>query len=236
VTDTVEAAPRPRLSWDCEPDAAGAVALVLHGGKSASFDPTDAGQLTAVRMRPFSRALAEAGAPDRLAVASIGYRYRGWNGEHASPVPDARWGLEQIRERYGDVAIVLVGHSMGGRTALRIADDSSVRAVLALAPWLPDGEPVAAPAGLPVLIAHGSWDKMTSPAGSRRWAERARRAGVDVCRLRVRAEMHPMIFRPHVWHRLAVGFTLGALGFAEMPGEVRRACKAAKNGDFDVAL
>jgi dienelactone hydrolase len=236
MTDVADVAPKPRLSFDGEPDAARAVALMLHGGRSKSFDPATPSQLTAVRMRPFARALADAGAAHHLAVASVGYRYRGWNDVDASPVADARWALDRVRERYGGVPIVLVGHSMGGRTALRITDDASVRAVVALAPWLPEGESVVAPAGLPVLIAHGSWDQMTSPAGSRRWAERARRAGVDVCRVRVRAEMHAMVFRPSTWHRLAVGFTLGALGFAEMPEDLRRACATAKDGYFDVAI
>lgn len=236
MTQTLSDAPTPQLHWQREPGEARAAVLVLPGGRSDSFDPATESQLTAVRMRPFARALAEAGAEHGLAVATARYRYRGWNGELASPVPDSRWALELIRERYGEAPLALVGHSMGGRTALRLAGDESVRSVVALAPWLPDGEPVTAPAGLPVLIAHGSRDLMTSSPGSRRWAERARRAGVDVCRLRVRAEMHAMIFRPGTWHRLATGFTLATLGLAPMPDPIARAREAAEHGDLDVAI
>ena len=35
--------------------------------------------------------------------------------------------------------VVLLGHSMGGRTAVAVADDPSVVGVVALAPWLPAG-------------------------------------------------------------------------------------------------
>ena len=39
--------------------------------------------------------------------------------------------------------VVVLGHSMGGRTACRVADHDLVRGVVALAPWLPPGESVA---------------------------------------------------------------------------------------------
>ena len=44
------------------------------------------------------------------------YAVRGWNQRVAappSPVPDARWALDEVRSELGDVPVVLLGHSMG---------------------------------------------------------------------------------------------------------------------------
>jgi alpha-beta hydrolase superfamily lysophospholipase len=189
-----------------------AVVLVLPGGRADSFAPTDTRQLTAVRMRPFARSLHRAGRTHGIAVWMLRYRYRGWNGTEMSPVPDAVWALDEVRRRHGDLPVVLVGHSMGGRTSLRVAGDERVRAVVALAPWLFDTEPVEQLAGRDVLIAHGDRDRVTSPRASRRYADRAAAAGARVGYVVVRGDMHGMLFRWRTWHRLATGFTLAALG------------------------
>lgn len=190
-----------------------AVALVLPGGKADSFDPTDANQLAALRMRPFARSLHRRGRSYGLAVWLVRYRYRGWNGAEMTPVADAQWALEEVRRRHGDVPIVLVGHSMGGRTALRVAGDESVRGVVALAPWLPNDEPVEQLAGRDLLIAHGDLDTVTSPRASRRYAERAKAVARRVVYVTVRGDMHAMLFRWRRWHRLTTEFALDALGF-----------------------
>jgi pimeloyl-ACP methyl ester carboxylesterase len=191
-----------------------AVVLVLPGGRADSFDPTDSRQLAALRMRPFARSLHRAGRRHGLAVWLVRYRYRGWNGADASPTRDAAWALDEVRRRHGDVPVVLVGHSMGGRTALRVAGDESVRAVVALAPWLPDGEPIDQLAGREILIAHGSLDAVTSPRTSRRYAERARSVAARVVYVTVRGDLHAMVFRWRAWHRLTTEFALSSLGFA----------------------
>lgn len=67
----------------------------------------------------------------------------GWNDPQApSPVPDARQVLARLPELVGDVPVVLLGHSMGARTAVAVADDPRVLGVVGLAPWLPEHEPV----------------------------------------------------------------------------------------------
>lgn len=184
------------------PASVRAVALVLHGGRERSYDAAHPSQLTAVRMRPFARALHRRGTDIGLAVASLGYRYRGWNGAEESPVADARWALAQLRDRHGDVPVVLVGHSMGGRTALRVGGDDAVAGVIALAPWLPPKDPVDQLAGTPVLIAHGNLDFVTSPRASRHFADRAREAGAAVTYVTVHGDNHAMLLRPGRWHRL----------------------------------
>ena len=198
--------PQPFLHVQPSVGSTRAVALVLPGGRADSFDRTDARQLTAVRMWPFARSLHRGGRRDGLSVLLLRYRYRGWNGEEMSPVPDAQWALRYVHARYGDVPVVLVGHSMGGRTALRVAGDESVRGVAALAPWLFDTEPVEQLAGREVLIAHGNLDRITSPNASRRYADRARVVAARVDYVSVRGDAHAMMLRAPTWHRITQRF------------------------------
>jgi pimeloyl-ACP methyl ester carboxylesterase len=189
-----------------------AVAIVLPGGRADSFELTQSRHLSAVRMRPFARSLHRAGRRAGLTVMLLRYRYRGWNGEEMSPVADVRWALDYAHARHGDVPVVLVGHSMGGRTALRVAGDGSVRGVAALAPWLPNDEPVEQLAGREVLIAHGTLDRVTSPRASQRFAERARGTASRVDYVAVRGDAHAMLLRARLWHRLATRFALRVTG------------------------
>lgn len=200
-----------------------AVALVLPGGKADSFDPTDPRQLTAVRMLPFARSLHRRGGRRGLAVWSVRYRYRGWNGTDTSPVHDAQWALDEVRRRHGDVPVVVVGHSMGGRTAMRVAGDESVRGVVGLAPWLPDGEPVEQLRGRRVLVAHGNADVVTSPRSAARFVARASGIATSGAFVTVRGDLHAMVFRWRTWHRLSTAFALDVLGISPMPPRIARA-------------
>ncbi len=84
--------------------------------------------MAVLRMVPFAWALRNAGARRGVAVWRVRYRVRGWNGPAPSPVTDVENVLERVRLAYGiDVPVVLVGHSMGGRTALRVAGHPNVR-------------------------------------------------------------------------------------------------------------
>ena len=87
-------------------------------------------QLAVRRMRPFARSLRPPAHARGLAVWSLQYRFRAGTAPTA-PVADATWALEQVTERYGDVPVVLVGHSMGGRTAVHVAGHSRVVAIAA---------------------------------------------------------------------------------------------------------
>lgn len=206
--------------------ATAAVVIVLSGGKPRSFAATDPGQLTAVRMRPFVASLHRAGRAHGLAVWTLRYRFRGWNGDERSPVADAQWALDEVRRRHGDVPVALVGHSMGGRTALAAGGDRSVRGVCALAPWTEASDPVEQLAGVTVLIAHGNLDKVTSPRASRQYATRAAAVGARVGYVVVKGDMHAMLFRWRRWHQLATGFSLGVLGIAPMPKRIEQALAA----------
>ncbi|MDF3301486.1 alpha/beta fold hydrolase [Streptomyces sp. K1PA1] len=176
--------------------------LVLHGGRAESRRASRPWHLAALRMRPFVRDLVAAAGPADVLVAQVRYRHRGWNGEPGDPVADVRRALAELEAVAGGIPVVLVGHSMGGRAALRAADDPRVRAVVALAPWCPPGEPVGPSAGKRVVVLHGSRDRVTSAAESAAFVRRARAAGAHAAMALVDGGDHGMLRRHRHWHRV----------------------------------
>lgn len=160
-----------------------------------------------LRMVPFARALAR---PDELAIARVRYRVRGWNGAAQSPVADARAALAEMRQRFPDIPIALLGHSMGGRAALYVADAPGVQAVVALAPWVEQYDRVEPLAGRRVLIMHSDRDGITDPTASAVFAKRAAQVA-EVSYLRVRGSDHAMLRRARLWHAAATAFAAAAL-------------------------
>lgn len=197
---------QPRLLGPTSGGPLARVALVLQGGRVRSQMSSRGHQLASVRMLSFARAIRQAGVP----AYRLRYRVRGWNadgGATPDPVGDARWALAEVRHRHGAAArVLLIGHSMGARTALWVAGDEQVTGVVALAPWCEAGDPVAQLAGRDVLIAHGTRDRITSPAASLAYARRAVAAGARVRRVEVDGETHAMLRRPRVWDRLVTDF------------------------------
>jgi alpha-beta hydrolase superfamily lysophospholipase len=200
----------PRLLWPAEIDQPRAVVLVLHGGKSRSRRPVRPWQGAVLRMAPFAKVIAEAGAGD-IAVASLRYAVRGWNGAEQSPLADTRLALEQIEARHPGVPLGLLGHSMGGRVALHLADDPRVNAIAALAPWVERQDRPRSHPGLHVLFMHGDLDRMTSPRASRAMATAMAGLGADVSYESVRGESHAMLRQASRWHREAAAFLVGHL-------------------------
>jgi dienelactone hydrolase len=197
--------PAPRLLWPMEVDQPGAVVLMLHGGRSRSTRRVRPWQGAVLRMRPFAGAVAAAGG-GAIAVASIRYAVRGWNAELASPLADTRLAIEQISAKHPGVPIGLLGHSMGGRVALHLADDERVGAIAALAPWVEPGDRARSHRGLHVLFMHGTLDRMTSPRASRAMADAMADLGADVTYDTVRGESHTMLRRAGRWHRESASF------------------------------
>ena len=198
------AVPEPYLELPERTTPPRVAVLVLHGGKANSRGPVEAGQLAVRRMQPFARDLAALG--NDLAVAKLRYRIRGWNDNGNDALADVAFALAALDARYGGVPTVLVGHSMGGRAALRSAGHRTVRGVIALAPWLPGTEPVEQLAGRDLVVLHGTRDRTTSPRASARFVTRAapltRRS---VC-LYVPWSGHGMLSRASTWHRLTAAF------------------------------
>lgn len=143
----------------------------------------------------------------RVTVAVLRYASRAWDGE-PTPLHDTRQALAQLRLRFPDLPILLLGHSMGGRVALRAAGEPGVTGVLALAPWLPEEppEPVDQLAGRRLLVLHGDKDVITDPDASARYVARARQAGVDAQLRLLHGLEHTMLWRAGRWHRRSVAF------------------------------
>lgn len=195
-TQAVLSTPRARVPLT------GAV-LLLHGGKAKSVEPVRRTSLAVARMRPFAAEINRRAGSRGVAAFLLRDRLSGWNGVDADPVVDARWALERIEQRYGPIPVVLLGHSMGGRAALRAAGYPRVTGVVALAPWVPEGEPVGQLRDRSVLIVHGSADRVTEPELSRSFAQRAQEDGVDVEYRVIPRGDHAMLRSAREWHALA---------------------------------
>jgi dienelactone hydrolase len=134
--------------------------------------------------------------------------------------------LDDLRRDHGPVPVVLVGHSMGARAAMRAAGHPSVIAAAGLAPWLPPGEPVDQLAGRRILLAHGAADAVTSPADTWAYADRARPLA-SVTQIEVRTGEHTLLWRAPLWHALAAAFTCVSLGVPAPSGSAATALTTA---------
>jgi len=200
----------PRLSFrghNAQPEA---VVLLLHGGEPDHMAAVRPFDISLLRMIPFGRSVLRAGR-GRISVATLRYAVRGWNGDQESPLPDARWALDRIAERFGNLPVGLVGHSMGGRVALRVGDYRGVHSVAALAPWLPPGEPIPSMNGRRVLLAHGTADRRTDPEETFRLAERLTAQGIEVDLVKFPGAHHSMVFPARPWHDLVGRFMVRTL-------------------------
>src|SRR4051794_26337654 len=191
------------------------VVLMLHGGRADGLDEVTETSASWRRSRWMMEQISARLAHADVSVWLLRYTVRGWNARVASPpspVLDARWALAQVRREIGDLSVVLLGHSMGGRTAVAVADDPNVTGVVALAPWLPPHEPTSPLAGKHLAAAHGRSDKITSYRQAQAFCHAAEGVAASV-------EFHDMgrvghyMFRTiPAWNRFAVDRSLALLG------------------------
>ena len=140
------------------------------------------------------------------ARAGVKNRIRGWNGAAQDPLVDARSAaLDRVRRALPGIPVVLVGHSMGGRVVLRLSDEPDVAGVAALAPWIA-GDARLPRSGTPVLLLHGTKDRITDPRRTAALARRFAVAGVDVRHVPIDGGDHPMLRQANRWHDTVADF------------------------------
>jgi alpha-beta hydrolase superfamily lysophospholipase len=184
------------------PERPEGVVLVLHGGGSRGGPMrVSPAQLSVLRMIPVAQRIARAGH-GRLAVLRLLNSRRGWDTTH-TPVDDVAWALGEIATRFGrELAVCLVGHSLGGRAALLSAGRPEVHGVVALAPWVHPNDVPPDVAGTPIVIIHGDEDRVASTDRSRRVAQALRRQ-TQVAYIIVEGGKHAMLSRRRYFDGLA---------------------------------
>ncbi len=183
------------------------IVLMLHGGAPRGLDPVGARSASLWRTTVMRDALSRQALRQDLSLWLLRFGVRGWNagvGAEPSPVPDARWALDQAAEQHPGVPVVLLGHSMGARTAVHVADHPAVAGVVGLAPWLDRTDPVRALAGRHLVVGHGSHDRITSPRASRAYVERAGRVAASTRFADLGPLGHYMLRRAGAWNRFAL--------------------------------
>jgi pimeloyl-ACP methyl ester carboxylesterase len=201
--------------YDAPGVARGAI-LVLHGGKPHSRQPIDGRSASWRRALWLQRDIARRAHQSGVGVWLLRYRERGWNGG-TDAAADARWALDELRVTLGDVPVVLLGHSMGARVAVHVADDPSVRGVVGLAPWWSSNDPVATLAGRTLTAAHGRRDRITSFRETTRYVERARSVADSAELVDMGPLGHYMLTGARRWHDVAIESSLEALRGSRRP-------------------
>jgi alpha-beta hydrolase superfamily lysophospholipase len=188
------------------------VVVVIHGGAEAGTSRVSWLGLAVLRMLPFAHVITRRsrGSGDDLAVLRLKNRIRGWNGRAQDPLVDARWALDRIRRTLPGIPVVLIGHSMGGRVVLRLSDEPDVAGVVALAPWIA-GDSRQPRTGMPVLLMHGTKDRLTDPRRTAALASRFTAAGVDVRHVQIDGGDHPMLRQANRWHDTVTDFVIEVL-------------------------
>jgi len=196
------------------PGGARGLVLMLHGGAEHGPHPIDERSLAYRRTRWMSRSIADRLEAGGVGVALLRFTVKGWNatgGAEPSPVTDARRALATIRDRYAGIPVVVLGHSMGARTAVRVADDPAVVGVVGLAPWLPPDDPVAQLAGKHLVAAHGRRDRITSARATARYVRRAEEVAASARFVDMGGLGHYMITGLRRWNATAVTESLHIL-------------------------
>ncbi|MGW1894755.1 alpha/beta fold hydrolase [Streptomyces sp. NPDC002004] len=207
-----------------------AAVITLHGGRADSYRASQPWHLAALRMHPVLRAAASAVSLQEAVLGQVRYRHIGWN--QGDPLRDAYRALDELEQLTGPVPVILIGHSMGGRAALRAASHPYVRGVVALAPWLPPEEPTRHLQGKRAVVLHGNRDRVTSPSASTHYIHRARTSQARAGIILIRHGDHAMLHRSGLWHRTVAGLVTDLL----LPDEQSSGLAAASYAATDPLL
>ena len=206
--------PSPGLTWTTPVFSPRGIVLMLHGGAKTGRKPVGSRSASFRRTSTMRDVLEPRILGNGLSLWLLRFSVRGWNADASkdpSPVVDARWAIDQAASAHPDLPVILLGHSMGARTAVHVADHDQVAGVVGLAPWLEPGDPVDTLSQKHLIVGHGSRDKITSASATRAYVDRA--AGVaasaqfeDMGRLG-----HYMLHRPQEWNAFALRSTVEIL-------------------------
>ena len=187
------------------------IVLMLHGGAKTGLQPVGSRSASLRRTTLMRDTLEPKLLRAGFSVWLLRYAVRGWNagaGPEPSPLPDARWALDRAAETHPEVPVVLLGHSMGARTAVHVAEHPSVVGVVGLAPWLEPSDPVRPLAGRHLVAGHGSRDKITSARATRAYVDRATGLAASAHFVDMGRLGHYMLHRPGDWNQFALHSTL----------------------------
>jgi pimeloyl-ACP methyl ester carboxylesterase len=129
--------------------------------------------------------------------AELRYRIKSWR-RFEECVEDARAAIEAA----GGERVVLLGFSMGGGVAIKVAAEPSVEQVIGLAPWIPPRLPLDGLSGRRFSVFHGSLDRPffgipgVSPQLSRAGFERALALGAEGDYTLIPGAVHGIAVRP----------------------------------------
>jgi dienelactone hydrolase len=135
----------------------------------------------------------------QLAFLELRYRVKSWR-RFDDCVADGAAALEAAHDR-GVGKVALLGFSMGGAVAVRIAADEAVSTVIGLAPWLPPELELDPLRGRRLAVVHGALDSPfpgvpgVRPSVSLAAVERARAAGAEVERVVIPGAVHAIALR-----------------------------------------
>jgi predicted esterase len=205
-----------RLSVTAAPARPTAAVLVLHGGSVESTMRVARLSPAALRMVPIAGVMAR--RLPSAAVYRLRFSVRGWNGDGAAVLRDARWAVDQLAVEHPGLPIVAVGHSLGARVAAQTARTAQeVVGAVGLAPWLVADDPVVGLQGVPLFVVQGTRDRTIPEHTTRAWLDRARAEGASVTSLIIERGGHPMLRYARRWHAFAVDGVRKVLATAE-PG------------------
>lgn len=201
-------APLPNVEALRSPPGATDLVILAHGGGVQADRPARNWHTGLLRVLQFGDVAADA-APGAV-IGLLRYRVRGWNGSAADLARDVQQVIDAASEQFE--RILLIGHSMGGRAVLRASCHPRVHGVLALAPWLPAGEPVLEPCEATVVIATGTNDETTPVVAARDFVERSRKAGSQCAYFEIPGAGHRLLTHAHVVDQLVRSSVAHALG------------------------
>lgn len=212
-----------RLLTVATPDGPTAAVLVFHGGAATSPKRVSSLNPAVLRLIPVARAVA-ARVRD-AAVYRLQFSVRGWNGDGADVLRDARWALNEIAARHPGLPIVVVGHSLGGRVAMHVVGltvgESSVVGAVGLAPWVDPADPVDLLSGVPLSVVQGTGDRIVPEPSTRPWLARAAAAGARIESTIISGAGHAMLRHYRRWHQLTADGVISVLEAATHPAARR---------------